>query len=214
RNFWADLSDALNRDARLSNDANCFALSEAADGAAASSACSLGVIIGTGCGAGIVINGQIVNGPRGTGGEWGHSPLPSPTDDERPGPLCWCGRTGCMETWVSGPGLQADHWRATGEERGVEDIVALAHSGDAAANATLERHLDRLARGLSGPVNVLDPDIVVLGGGVSEIPGLASALSERLAEHIFADDRHVAVVTARWGPSSGVRGAARLCFDY
>ncbi|MEW5963272.1 MAG: ROK family protein [Pseudomonadota bacterium] len=205
-----DLAAALGRPVRLANDANCFALSEATDGAAAGAPSVFGVILGTGCGGGIVVDGRLVDGPLGVGGEWGHNPLPRPSADEVPGPPCWCGRRGCMETWVSGPGLAADHARATGERRSAETIAARAEAGDEAALATMARHADRLARGLAHVVNILDPAVIVLGGGLSKLGHLYRNLPGLMAPHIFADAPHVDVRPPRWGDASGVRGAARL----
>jgi fructokinase len=205
-----DLKAALTRDVRLANDANCFALSEATDGAGAGVKSVFGVILGTGCGGGIVIDGRLVDGPRGITGEWGHNPLPWPTADELVIPACWCGRTGCLETWLSGPGLSADHNRVTGNAMRAEAIVAAATVGEGGAVASLARHADRLARGLASVVNVLDPDVIVLGGGLSGLPHLYEQLPGLIAEHVFADDRHVDVRPPKWGATSGVRGAAWL----
>lgn len=205
-----DLAAALGRPVRLANDANCFALSEATDGAAADAATVFGVILGTGCGGGIVVGGKLVDGPLGIGGEWGHNPLPRPSADEAPGPLCWCGRHGCMETWVSGPGLAADHTRVTGATLTAEAIAAAAAAGERSAEATLARHADRLARGLANVVNMLDPAVIVLGGGLSKLAHLYELLPALMTPHIFADAPRVDVRPPRWGDSSGVRGAARL----
>jgi len=208
--FGRDLEARLGRPVRLANDANCFALSEAVDGAGAGARCVFGVIIGTGCGGGIVLEGRIVDGPRGIGGEWGHNPLPWPTPDESPGPQCWCGRQGCMETWVSGSGLEADHARATGRRLSAEAIAERAATGDAAAQAALDRHAHRLARGLAGVVNVIDPDVIVLGGGLSQLGHIYAALPGLVAPHVFAADARVVVKPPRWGDAGGVRGAAWL----
>lgn len=164
-----DIEARLGRPVRLANDANCFALSEAVDGAGASARLVFGVIIGTGCGGGIVHERRVVDGPLGVGGEWGHNPLPWAAPDEHPGPLCWCGRRGCIETWVSGPALAADHVRATGVPLSPEEIAAEAELGNSEAQATIDRHASRLARGLAAIVNVLDPDVIVLGGGLSQL---------------------------------------------
>ncbi|HJU31220.1 MAG TPA: ROK family protein, partial [Hyphomicrobiaceae bacterium] len=166
RPFQRDLEASLGRPVRLANDANCFALSEATDGAGAGAQNVFGVILGTGCGGGLVRNGALIDGPRGIGGEWGHNPLPWASPAEHPGAVCWCGRPGCMETWVSGPALEADHLRMTGERRTGEEIVARASAGDAGAAGTLERHASRLARGLAHVINIFDPDVIVLGGGL------------------------------------------------
>lgn len=205
-----DLTRWLNRPISIANDANCFALSEATDGAGAGFHCVLGVILGTGTGSGIVIGGVARDGPLGIGGEWGHNPLPWPKPDELPGSKCWCGREGCLETWVSGPGLSSDHFRVTGERISVERIMTQVFAGDAGAAASLERHADRLARGLAHVVNIVDPDVIVLGGGLSKLPHLYAELPARMRKHIFADDPVIEVRPPRWGDAGGVRGAAWL----
>jgi fructokinase len=205
RSFKTDLEQHLGRP-----DANCFALSEATDGAGAAAAIVFGVIIGTGCGGGIVINGRLVDGPRGIGGEWGHNPLPWAQSMEVPGATCWCGRPGCMETWVSGPGMAADHAHATGEQSTAEEIAARASRGDVAAIATLDRHASRLARGLAHVVNLIDPHVIVLGGGLSHMQHLYDVLPRHMARFILADHVHVDIRPPRWGDASGVRGAAWL----
>jgi len=210
RAFDRDLSAALGRPVRLVNDANCFALSEAIDGAGTGAGSLFGVILGTGCGGGIVIGGQLVNGPRGIGGEWGHNPLPWATSEEHPGPLCWCGRHGCMETWISGPGLAADHERVTGERLPAEEISRRAERGDHAASATLDRHASRVARGLAHVVNIIDPDVIVLGGGLSRLAHLYEVLPGSISRFTFADRASIDLRRPKWGDSSGVRGAAWL----
>ena len=205
-----DLAAALGRPVRLANDANCFALSEATDGAGAGAASIFGVILGTGVGGGIVVRGQIVDGPRGTGGEWGHNPLPWADGHELPGPACWCGRKGCIEAWCSGPGLAADHARVTGKVMMAEAIVAASQAGDAAASETLGRHASRLARGLAHVANILDPHVIVLGGGLSRLAHLYERLPGLMAPHLFADSTAVDIRPPRWGDASGVRGAAWL----
>lgn len=210
RTFKSDLETALQRPVRMANDANCFALSEAVDGSAVGVPSVFGVIIGTGCGGGVVINGSLVDGPLGISGEWGHMPLPSPRSDELPGPRCWCGRFGCMETWVSGPAVAVDHERFAGDQLTSEGIAQLAESGNAQAQATLERLADRLARGLATVTNILDPDVIVLGGGLSSITPLYKMIPERMAQHVFADHVAIDIRPPKWGPASGVRGAARL----
>ena len=210
RPFGRDLEGTLGRPVRLMNDANCFALSEAIDGAGAGAGSVFGVILGTGVGGGIVLGGRVHVGANAIGGEWGHDPLPWPTPDELPGPACYCGRRGCLETWLSGPGLERDHAEATGERRTGREIAAAAVGGDAGAAATLERHRDRLARGLAMVINVLDPDVVVLGGGLSNLPGLADDTERALAAYVFSDTVVTRVVRHRHGDSSGVRGAAWL----
>jgi fructokinase len=195
---------------RLANDANCFALSEAIDGAGENARIVFGVILGTGCGGGLVVNGRLLDGPRSIGGEWGHNPLPWATSDEYPGPHCWCGRNGCLETWVSGPGMAADHARLTGETLTAVEIAERARCGNDAARATLSRHADRLARGLAHVVNITDPDVLVLGGGLSQLPHLYEQLPQLMGPHIFADRASIVIKAPRWGDASGSRGAARL----
>ena len=210
RRFAGDLEAALARPLRLANDANCFAISEATDGAAAGAKSVFGVILGTGCGGGFVLQGRLVDGPRGVGGEWGHNPLPWSSADEHPGPRCWCGRAGCLETWISGPALAADHARVTGERFEAPEIAALAGSGHATARATLDRHANRLARGLAHVVNLIDPEVIVLGGGLSCLEHLYEQVPGLMAEWIFADTPTVTLKPPRWGDASGVRGAAWL----
>lgn len=205
-----DLAHLLDRRIRIANDANCFALSEATDGAAAGAATAFGVILGTGVGGGIAVNGAVLDGPLGIAGEWGHNPLPWATAEEYPGPKCWCGRRGCMEAWVSGPGLSADHTRATGLKLSAAEVADAAAAGDGAAGATLERHASRLARGLAHVVNVLDPDVIVLGGGLSKLAHLYDALPALIQPHVFADDVVIDIHPPKWGDASGVRGAAWL----
>jgi fructokinase len=213
RRLDADLSGALERPLRFANDANCFALSEAVDGAGADARSVFGVILGTGCGGGIVIGGRIVNGPRGIGGEWGHNPLPWASAEEHPGPLCWCGRRGCMEMWASGTGLQDDHARVTGEALSAIEIAARAAAGDAASRATLDRHASRVARGLAHVVNIIDPDVIVLGGGLSQLDHLYRVLPDLMVPYIFADRATADVRAPKWGDASGARGAAWLWND-
>lgn len=210
RPFDADLAAALGQPVRVANDANCFALSEATDGAGAGFRSVFGVILGTGCGGGLVHRGALIDGPRGIGGEWGHNPLPWATPGEVPGPACWCGRHGCMETWVAGPALAADHQRMTGQTLAPEEIVNRAEGGDASARGTLDRHLDRLARGLAHVVNIFDPDVIVLGGGLSRLGHFYEKLPTAMAPYVFADTPVVDVRPPRWGDASGVRGAAWL----
>jgi fructokinase len=205
-----DLEARLGRPVRAMNDANCFALSEATDGAAAGAAVAFGVILGTGVGGGVVVGGRCLVGPNLVAGEWGHNPLPWPADDERPGPPCYCGHRACIETFLSGPGLARDHEAHTGRAMGTRDIVRAAAAGDADAAATMARYHDRLARGLATVVNVLDPDVIVLGGGMSNVPGLAEAAEAGLGRYVFSDRVVTRVVRNRHGDSSGVRGAAWL----
>ena len=205
-----DLSVRLDRPVRVMNDANCFTLSEAVDGAGAGARAVFGVILGTGVGGGIVLDGRIVQGAQLIAGEWGHNPLPWPTDEERPGPECYCGKRGCIETFVSGPGLEADHLGRTGLRATAAEIGEASAAGDRHAAATLTRYVDRLARGLASVINVLDPDVIVLGGGVSNLPGLAGAVRAALPAHVFTDELTTGVERNVHGDSSGVRGAAWL----
>lgn len=213
RRLDRDLERILERPVRLANDANCFALSEGRDGSGRDACCLFGVILGTGCGGGLVIKGNLVDGPRGIGGEWGHNPLPWPKRDETPGPECWCGHHGCMEQWVSGPALSADHMRHTGIKKSAEEIALSANTGDASAIRTLQRHADRLSRGLAAVVNILDPDIIVLGGGLSRMHHLYEVLPAAMAPYIFAEDKTVRIAPPKFGAASGVRGAAWLWDD-
>jgi fructokinase len=208
-----DLERALDRPLRLANDANCFALSEATDGAAAGARSVFGVIIGTGCGGGIVIDGHVLEGARGIGGEWGHNPLPWSDPDEHPGPQCWCGRLGCMEMWASGTGLSADYKRRTGELVSGHDIVARANLGEPDAQASLDRHASRLARGLVHIINVIDPEVIVLGGGLSKLPHLYEVVPRLAAPYVFSDIKNIDIRPPKWGDASGVRGAAWLWND-
>ncbi|KMO31212.1 transcriptional regulator [Methylobacterium tarhaniae] len=205
-----DLSALLTRSVRLENDANCLAVSEAVDGAGQGAAVVWAVILGTGVGSGIALSGRALSGRQRIAGEWGHNPLPAPRDDERPGPACYCGRHGCIETWLSGPGLAADHARRTDRAMTGEAIVAAMRAGDAAARETFAAWLDRLGRGLAGVVNLLDPDVIVLGGGLSTIPEIYGALPERVAPHIFGGGFDTPIRPSRHGDASGVRGAAWL----
>ena len=210
QHFQNDIESALGSDVRLANDANCLAVSEAHDGAGSDASSVFGVILGTGCGGGLVIDKVALAGRHNIGGEWGHNPLPWARESEVPGPLCWCGRYGCLETWLSGPALSNDHLVWTGVEKPAEEIGFDAGNGDAAAIATLDRHLDRCARGLAHVINIFDPDIVVVGGGLSGLYGLVERLPQAIASYMFAPAASVRVEAARHGPESGVRGAARL----
>lgn len=206
RPLQRDVSQTLGREVRFANDANCFALSEAIDGAATGAASVFGVILGTGVGGGIVIDGRIVTGINAIGGEWGHNPLPWPREDEWPGQACYCGRTGCIETFLSGPGLARDHGgHLTGPE-----IVAAAEAGNAAARATLDRYAERLARALAGVINILDPETIVLGGGLSGISMLYDRVPELWPRFVFSDTVETRLLPPKHGDSSGVRGAAWL----
>ena len=204
---------ALGREVHLANDANCLALSEVIDGAAAGSKVTFAAILGTGCGGGLVVNGKLVEGAHGLGGEWGHTPLPWPTHAEIEVPQCWCGQRGCLEMWVSGSGLQRDHAAVTGERHTSEEIVERARGGDMQAQGALVRYVDRLGRGLAMICNIVDPDTIVLGGGLSNVTGLYEQLPPIVAKHIFSDRWNGRIVRARWGDSSGVRGAARLWME-
>lgn len=208
RPLAADLRAALGREVRIANDANCLAMSEAADGAGAGMGVVFAAILGTGVGGGIAVDGRLVEGRNRVAGEWGHAPLPWMTAAEHPGPACWCGRRGCVEAFLSGPALAAD---CDGPgARDASGLPARAAAGDRAARAALDRHADRLARALAVVVDLLDPDAVVLGGGLSNLPGLAEAVTARWAAHVFSDAVTTPVRRARHGDSSGVLGAARL----
>ncbi|WP_454760689.1 ROK family protein [Caulobacter segnis] len=203
--FGEDLTQRLARQVRLANDANCLALSEAADGAGAGARVVFAVIIGTGCGGGVVVDGRIIDGHNGFGGEWGHMPLPWPKPEEYPGPECWCGRKGCMEKWVSGPAFSRDAGFATGQA-----TMDAIQSGDASAAAALDRYVDRLSRGLAAICDIIDPDVIVLGGGMSNVDALYDRLPAAIAPHVFSDFFETPVKKAAHGDSSGVRGAVWL----
>ena len=205
-----DLARALGREVRVTKDANCFALSEATDGAGQGAEVVFGAILGTGVGAGIVVRGRVLDGPNAIAGEWGHNPLPWSRDDERPGPACFCGRAGCIETWVSGPGLVRDHGFATGTKATSAEIVAGAAAGDSACEATLARYEGRLARALAHVVNILDPDVIVLGGGMSNVDRLYRNVPLLWGAFVFSDRIDTRLVRHAHGDSSGVRGAAWL----
>ncbi len=205
-----DMEEALGRAVRIANDANCFALSEATDGAAAGARSVFGVILGTGVGGGFVFAGQTAGGVNAIGGEWGHNPLPNPTDDERPGPDCWCGRRGCIETFLSGPGLSRSHESATGVKMDAAEIGRAAGDGDAAAQASMALYENRLARALAGVINIADPEIVVLGGGLSNLARLYETVPAIWDQWIFSDRVDTKLAPPRHGDSSGVRGAAWL----
>ncbi len=218
RPFEEDLARALGRKVRLANDANCLAVSEAADGAAAGADVVFAVILGTGTGGGLVVNGQLVPGANAIGGEWGHNPLPAPDVDERPGPACYCGRSGCIETFLSGPGLAADYARRTGTGTGTgtggavtaEQIVRRAAAGEPAAGAALDVWEGRLARSLATVINIVDPDVIVVGGGLSQIARLYANVPARWGRYVFSDRVVTRLVPAAHGDASGVRGAAWL----
>ncbi len=210
RPLQQDLETALARPVRLANDANCFALSEAIDGAGAGYDCVFGVILGTGVGGGITIGGRILPGANVIAGEWGHNPLPWPQPDELPGPACYCGRAGCVETFLSGPGMSADHRLHAREDLDPAEIVRAAEAGDSGAGASLARYVDRLARGLAMVINLLDPDAIVLGGGLSAIAALYREVPQRWARYVFSDRVETRLLAPRHGDASGVRGAAWL----
>lgn len=210
RRFREDLETALARPVRLANDANCMALSEVVDGAAAGAGSAFAVIIGTGCGGGLVVDGKIVAGGHGVAGEWGHVPLPWLSADEYPGPACWCGKQGCLERWISGTGFAEDHRAVTGEALGGPAIVDAARRGDPAASASLERYVDRLGRAIGMISTILDPEVFVLAGGMSNVTELYDCLPAVVGRHTFTPDWPARIVPARWGDASGVRGAARL----
>ena len=205
-----DLTRILGRGVRLANDANCFALSEATDGAGAGCHTVFGAIVGTGTGGGIVVAGEVLTGPNAVAGEWGHNPLPWPDASEWPGPACYCGRTGCIETFLSGPGLMRAHAQDTGVTLTPETIVQRALEGDAAARASLDRYAHRMARALASVINLLDPDVVVLGGGMSNIESLYEMVPELWKPYVFSDAVATPVLRAVHGDASGVRGAAWL----
>jgi fructokinase len=215
-----DLTDQLGRPVRVANDANCFALSEASDGAGAQPLegaagpgyprVVFGVIVGTGTGGGVVVDRKILVGPNSIAGEWGHNPLPWMTPDEFPGPPCYCGQRGCIETFLSGPALAQDHQRVTGEALTGPAVVAAAAAGDSAAEATIVRYEDRMARALASVLNMLDPDVVVLGGGLSQVQRLYQNVPLLWGKYVFSDQVVTRLVPPRHGDASGVRGAAWL----
>jgi len=205
-----DLESLLQRKVMISNDANCFALSEATDGAASGASVVFGVILGTGVGAGIVVNGKVLTGPNGIAGEWGHNPLPWPAPDELPGPECYCGQTGCIETFLSGPGMAQLHQQETGVSLSPEVIVARAEAGDQACVLSMQHYENRLARSLAHVINILDPDVIVLGGGMSNIERLYTNVPQLWTRWVFSDRVDTRLVKNKFGDSSGVRGAAWL----
>jgi fructokinase len=205
-----DLERLLERTIRIENDANCFALSESVDGAAAGARVVFGVIIGTGTGAGIVVNGQVLTGPNAIAGEWGHNPLPWPQAHELPGSACYCGQRGCIETWLSGPGMVRRHQERTGEQLDAPGIVSRAAQGDAQCEKTMAEYEDRLARSLAHVINILDPEVIVLGGGMSNIARLYGNVPGIWGRYVFSDRVDTRLVKNKHGDSSGVRGAAWL----
>ncbi|HCO91687.1 MAG TPA: fructokinase [Alphaproteobacteria bacterium] len=208
--FGRDLEEALGREVRLANDADCFALSEATDGAAAGAASVFGVILGTGVGGGIVINGALLSGPNAIAGEWGHNSLPFVLPDEMPGPDCYCGKTGCIETFLSGPGFAARHKEQSGQSLTPEQIVTQARQGNADCGDSLGRYIDRLARATATVINILDPHCIVLGGGMSNIAELVTEVPRLWPRYVFSDRIDTVLSAARHGDASGVRGAAWL----
>jgi fructokinase len=205
-----DLQAALQRPLRIANDADCFTLSEASDGAAAGMDSVFGVIAGTGTGGGIVVNGRLLSGINAIAGEWGHNPLPWPRDDERPGPDCYCGKQGCIETWLSGPGLEREYAFARGEQLKVPDIVQLELAGDPVAAQCLDCYIDRMARALASVINIIDPQVIVLGGGMGNIQRLYRDVPGVWGQYIFSDRVDTQLARPMHGDSSGVRGAAWL----
>jgi fructokinase len=208
--FDKDLGKALGREVRCANDANCLAVSEATDGAGAGKHVVFAVILGTGCGGGIALDGRVHSGSNGVAGEWGHNTLPWMRTEEFPGPACYCGRNGCLETWISGTGLEADYQRATKISLKGLEITARSDAGEAAALAALDRFEDRLTRGLAQVINLLDPDVIVMGGGASQIPRLYQNVPARLRDYVFGGEADTHILPAKHGDASGVRGAAWL----
>jgi fructokinase len=211
--FDRDLSAAMGREVRVANDANCLAVSEATDGAAAGQGVVFAVILGTGCGGGVALKGQVHAGVNGVGGEWGHNPLPWASGYEVPGPPCYCGKRGCLETWLSGTGLARDFLEVTGRQMRGPDIMAACDAGDADAVAAVGRLEDRLARALASVINVLDPDVFVFGGGLSKAERIYRELPRLLPKYVFGGEAETLLVQAKYGDSSGVRGAAWLWPD-
>lgn len=213
RSFSRDLEQALGKRVCLSNDANCLAVSEARDGAGAGASMVFAVVLGTGCGGGLAFNGRVIDGANGIAGEWGHNPLPWQTTAEHPGPDCWCGKQGCLETWISGSGFCRDHKVETGRAQSGQEIIKRARAGEPAASFTFDRYLDRLSRALASIVNVIDPDVFVFGGGLSNVAEIYIRLPALVRRFVFSDSWDAPLRMARWGDSSGVRGAARLWGD-
>ena len=208
--FDKDLSRALGREVRCANDANCLAVSEATDGAGTGKHVVFAVILGTGCGGGIAVDGRVHSGSNGVAGEWGHNTLPWMRPEEFPGPPCYCGRNGCIETWISGTGLEADYKRATGVSLQGPEIIGRSRAGEAAALAAVDRFEGRLVRGLAQVINLLDPDVIVMGGGASQVPRLYHNVPARLKEYVFGKEADTPILPAKHGDASGVRGAAWL----
>ncbi len=210
RALQVDLSNKLEREVRITNDANCFVMSEAVDGAAAGANCVFGVIIGTGTGGGIVINGTILTGINAIGGEWGHNPLPWPNDDERQVADCYCGKQDCIETFLSGTGFERDHKLVTGQTLESPNIISAAADGNTGALASLDRYERRMAKALASVINIIDPDVIVLGGGMSNVERLYTNVPQIWHEYVFSDHVATKLVAPKFGDSSGVRGAAWL----
>jgi fructokinase len=210
RTFDTDLSVALKREVRVDNDGNCFAVSEATDGAAAGKHVVFGVILGTGCGGGVAVDGRSISGLNGVAGEWGHNPLPWATPEEYPGPVCYCKKHGCLERWISGTGVELDYMTATGINRSAREIVEDFDAGKPEAVATMERFEDRLARGLAHVIDIFDPDAIVIGGGLSNFSHLYQTVPQKLAQYVFGGEAATPVLRAVHGDASGVRGAAWL----
>lgn len=210
RPFDVDLERALGRPLIMRNDADCFTLSEATDGAAVGATSVFGVIVGTGVGGGVVVDGALLAGPNRTAGEWGHNPLPWPTDDERPGPECYCGKRGCIEQWLSGPGFAADHRSRSGDSLSAAEIVDRMRAGVESAVAAVDRYIDRCARALATIIGVIDPQVVVLGGGMSNVAELYELVPQRWSSYVFGGEVATRLVPNLHGDSSGVRGAAML----
>lgn len=210
RPFRADLCEALGREVRLANDANCMALSEAIDGAASAASVVFGIIIGTGCGGGLVVDKHLLEGHNGICGEWGHNPLPWSEDDENSGPQCWCGRRGCIETWVSGTGLQRDFHRRAGSALPGAEIIDRFRAGDPAATEAFSRFIDRFGRAIASVCNIIDPDVIVLAGGLSNVTEIYGRLPAAVLPYAFSDLWDTPIVPAKWGDAAGVRGAAQL----
>jgi fructokinase len=213
RRLADDLQRLLERPLRFANDANCFALSEATDGAAAGASIVFGVIVGTGCGGGVVVGGRVLTGANGVAGEWGHNPLPAARGDESPGPPCYCGRRGCIEQFLCGPALERDYREAGGQAGSAIEIAARADAGEPLADTVLARYEDRMARALGSIINVLDPEVIVLGGGLSNIERLCTRVPQVWSPYVFSDRVDTRLVRAKHGDSSGVRGAAWLWED-
>ncbi len=210
RRFREDLEQTLSRPVRIANDANCLALSEAMDGAAAGANVVFAGILGTGCGGGLVANGRLIEGKNGVAGEWGHNPLPWPQPGELPAPRCWCGMPGCLELYISGTGLMTDYRAHGGQTPDAQTVVARARTGEPGAEAALGRYVDRLARALATVVNLVDPDVIVLGGGMSNVDELYARVPAAIAAFVFSDVFETPIRAATHGDSSGVRGAAWL----